>query len=76
MQNLNELSKAIQEAIENCKDNGSSIIKLFGANCITIRAEWEEYDFDNTFDVVTIYIKQHDVTKFRWQDKETKTRID
>ena len=66
---MNKLSLAIEECINECKESGNGYIELKEN---TIKAEWEEWELDFKHDVITVYIYQNNVVKFRYQLEETK----
>lgn len=62
---MNKLSKAIEKAVEETKDFGSANVQV---GCkVSVLSEWESLDSDTSVDVVTIYILEDDVIKFRYQ---------
>ena len=65
---MNKLSKAIEQAKNDCLQYGSGEVEL---DNIKIYATWEDWDKNNNYDVVTIYISH---SKFRYQLEETKTK--
>lgn len=64
------ISNSINKSIEQCLTNGSSEI-IMNDNT-TIQSTWEEWDQDSNYDMVTIYIYEDNVVKFRYQVEETK----
>ena len=68
-----KILESIKSAIVSCKLNGSSEkIKLYDNYNTIISAEWEEWEVDSGYDVVTIYVYQNDIIEFRFQIEETK----
>ena len=66
----NELSKAINQAVISCMDNGRG-----EEDCgfdDKVCAEWESWDCDENYDVITIYIFQDNIMRLRYQDANTK----
>ena len=68
---MNELSKAIEQATQECIRTGSGEMEL--NNNISVGATWESWEEDNNFDVIGIYIYENGVIKFYYQLEETKT---
>lgn len=68
---MNKLSKAIEQAKKDCFYDGNGDIRI--DDQITIRSEWEEWEFDDKYDVITIYIYDSNIVKIRYQLEETKT---
>ena len=64
------ISNSINKSIEQCLTNGDSEI-IVNDNTI-IQSTWEEWDKDSNYDMVTIYIYEDSVIKFRYQVEETK----
>lgn len=62
---MNKLSKAIEQAKNDCLQCGSGEVEL---DNIKIYATWEDWEEDNNFDVVTIYISNSNI---RYQLEET-----
>jgi len=72
-----QITKAIYEAIKSCEINGvCSGIKLHDLHHTKISADWEVWEVDNYYDVITVYIYQNDVIKFNYQVPETKIKGD
>jgi hypothetical protein len=71
---MNKLSQAINNAILQCQLSGScSGIRLYDSNDTCISAEWEEWEVDSGYDVITIYVYQEGgIIKFNYQVEETK----
>ena len=70
MKKLYNISHSIEKSIDQCLVVGSSKIDV--DDNTTIQSTWEEYDEDGNYDMVTIYIYENNVIKFRYQVKETK----
>lgn len=70
MKKLYNISHSIEKSIDQCLVAGSSKIDV--DDNTTIQSTWEEYDEDGNYDMVTIYIYENNVIKFRYQVKETK----
>lgn len=70
MKKLYNISHSIEKSIEQCLVAGSSEI-IVNDNTI-IQSTWEEWDKDSNYDMVTIYIYEDNVIKFRYQVEETK----
>lgn len=68
---MNNLSEAIEQAKNDCIETGNGDIRI--DDQITIQAEWEEWEQNNSYDVVTIYIYDENIIKIRYQLEETKT---
>ena len=68
----NKLSQAINEAIQDTKNNSNAEVRV--SDNIVIGAEWETYEGCPTYDVVGIYIYEDDIIKFSYQMEETKTK--
>ena len=68
---MNKLSKAIEQATQECIRTGSGEMEL--NNNISVGATWESWEEDNNFDVIGIYIYENGVIKFYYQLEETKT---
>mgnify|MGYP000954773976 CR=1 FL=1 len=66
---MNELSEAIEQAKQDCLLTGGGEVKI--NNDIAVVATWEDWDKNNNYDVVTIYISH---SKFRYQLEETKIK--
>ena len=74
---MNNLSLAIEECVNDCKGSGDGYIELNDKENTIIIAEWEEWESENDksdcmYDVITVYIRQNHVIKFRYQLEETK----
>ena len=69
---MNELSKAIEQATQECIRTGSGEMEL--NNNISVGATWESWEEDNNFDIIGIYIYENGVIKFYYQLEETKTQ--
>ncbi len=67
---MNELSRAIEQVIENCKRFGNTKITLTDKTIIW--AEWQVWDKNNKYDVVEVYISKDDKILYYWQDEETR----
>lgn len=65
----------INEAINQCKQNGNANIYLHDAENTIICAEWEESEIITGHDIITIYFYQNDRIMFRMEIEETKTKI-
>ena len=68
---MNKLSESIEQATQECIDTGSGKVEV--DDNIKIYAEWEEYENNYNYDVVTIHIVENGICKFKYQLKETKT---
>lgn len=68
---MNKLSEAIEQAKQNCITFGNDDIRI--DDQITIIAEWEEWDKNNNYDTVTIYIYDSNIVKIRYQLEDTRT---
>ena len=64
------ISHSIEKSIEQCLSNGNGEIIMNDST--TIQSTWEEWDQDSNYDMVTIYIYEDSVIKFRYQVEETK----
>lgn len=73
---MNKLSQAIDQVAQHCKDFGSGTIKLNDSDKTVIWAEWESWEQDNSYDVISICITQNGHTKFNYQLEETKILAD
>ena len=75
---MNKLSLAIEECVNDCKESGDGYIELNDKENTIIIAEWESENdkSDCMYDVITVYIKQNHVIKFRYQLEETKVWCD
>ena len=77
---MNKISLAIEECVRDCKESGDGYIELNDKENTIIMAEWEELEewesendeSDCMYDVITVYIKQNHVIKFKYQLEETK----
>jgi uncharacterized protein YlxW (UPF0749 family) len=66
---MNELSKAIQQVIDDCKSFGAGQIIINNKTVIT--ATWQRWEINCMSDVITICVYQDDIIKFKWQDEST-----
>jgi len=68
---MNKLSEAIQEAVAECLETGNSYIEV--DKIVDVSAEWESWDLNEIYDIVTVYIYENRLIKFRYQIVETRT---
>ena len=74
---MNNLSLAIEECVNDCKVSGSGYVLLKdGVNETFIQANWEDFELDFKYDVITVYIYQNEVIKFKYQIEETKVKCE
>jgi len=71
-----KISNSINEAIRQCLDFGNSKICLLDKEKTVIFAEWEQWEQDNNYDVVSISIYQGGINKFNYQVEETKVKAE
>ena len=69
---INKLSQAIDQAIQETKNNGSAEVRV--SENVVIGAEWETYDDCPDYDVVGLYFYENDIVKFNYQVGDTKTK--
>ena len=68
------LTSKINEAVQDCITNGSSQVVIDGKeHVIIINAEYEPMDGNKYHDIVTVYISEDGIDKFRYQIEETMT---
>ena len=68
-----KFSEKINEAIQQCVDNGScSGINLMDEEKTCIMAEWVSIVAKQNYDIVEIYISQSGYIKFSFKIEETK----
>ena len=66
-----KLTKAIEEAIDNCKASGSATVRLTDTHNTRIEADWEDYVLETGYDVIGIYIYKNNILVFDYQVEET-----
>lgn len=71
-----KFTKSIEEAVKQCQEFGGSTINLNDENKTWVNTEWEPFDNDNNYDVVTVYIGQNGIIRFKYQIEETKTKAE
>jgi len=69
-----KLTESINNAIKQCLDRGNGEICLLDEEKTVIFADWEQWEKDNSFDVVSISIYQAGTNKFTYQVEETKIK--
>lgn len=67
-----KLAEVIQKAIDDCRINGSSTIKIDEDKSISV--EWEVYDGDKNYDIMCIYFYDDGRIVFWYQDINTKVK--
>lgn len=68
-----KLTESINQAINQCKETGAGdYIYLNDTNNTKISFDWEEWEVDNNYDIITIYIYQNNIIQFTFQVEETK----
>lgn len=70
-----KLTESINKAIKQCLDCGNGEICLLDEEKTVIFADWEQWEKDNSFAVVSISIYQADINKFNYQVEETKIKV-
>lgn len=66
---MNSLSKAIQQAVEECLRNGNGCSEA--NEDVTIESTWVSWHEDTSYDVVAVYIYDNEVLRFSYQLDET-----
>jgi len=69
-----KLTESINKAIKQCLDSGNGEICLLDEEKTVIFADWEQWEHDNNYDVVSISIYQAGISKFNYQVEETKIK--
>lgn len=69
-----ELTESINNAIKQCLDRGNGEVYLLDEEKTVIYADWEQWEHDNNYDVVSISIYQAGINKFNYQVEETKIK--
>lgn len=71
---MNKLGKAVNDAVIECMNNGSGNVKMNDE--ITVKTEWETWEEDERYDVITIYVYQNGIDRLCYQDADTKVEND
>jgi hypothetical protein len=64
-----KLAEKIIEAVENCNVSGAGHVRI--DEHFDIRTEWEDWEEDSAYNVITIYIYRDGVNKLYYQDVST-----
>ena len=67
-----KLTDSINKVIKQCLDYGSGEVCLLDGEKTVIFAEWEQWEDNNNYDVISISIYQAGINKFNYQVEETK----
>lgn len=67
-----KLTQAIEQAIQQCKDNGNGEVCLMDTEKTVIYSEWTAWEVDEGYDVIEIQFYQAGIFKFSYQVEETK----
>lgn len=60
---MNELSKAIDQAVENCKEWGSGSVEF---DNMRVNADWCEDEDNEEIDNIVVFIYQNDIIKLEY----------
>jgi len=67
----NKLAEAINSAVIDCMNTGSGVSKVKEHEHIEVLADWETWDKNSSYDVISVYIKENGIIKFNYQDDGT-----
>lgn len=70
---MNELSRAINQVIEDTLAVGNGIAELTNSSA-SIKGAWEEYEGCPNYDIIGISFYEDDVVKFKYQIEDTKIK--